>query len=77
MYLVRQQTDLIPFVQLRMPVIDFAETALFSIISAVVFVLLGISFGVYELFKPIHNYYKKFLNTWMIWIVSISFIAFM
>ena len=56
MYLVRQQTDLIPFVQLRMPTIDFAETAIFAGISALVFVLLGVTFGIYELFvSPIDH----------------------
>lgn len=31
MYLLRQYTDLIPFVQLRIPVIDFQETMLFAL----------------------------------------------
>lgn len=37
---VRQTTDLIPFVQLRIPQIDIYETMLFALISAGIFVFI-------------------------------------
>lgn len=74
---LRQQTDLIPFVQLRIPQIDLLETLLFAGISAAIFVLIGIGRGLYELYRPIHNYYSKFLTSWTVWLIVISFVAYM
>ena len=39
-YLIRQRTDLIPFVHLKIPYINLYETVLFSILSAVIFILI-------------------------------------
>ena len=77
MYELRQVTDLIPFVQLRIPQIDVQETMLFAALSAVLFVITGILVGMYELYRPLHNYYSKFLQTRVIRLVASSFIAFM
>lgn len=77
MILLRQSTDLIPFVQLRVPQIDRGETMRFALSIALLFVLLGIFNGVYELFRPIHSYYKKFLSTRWIRLITSSFIAYM
>jgi len=47
MYLLRQYTDLIPFVQLRIPQIDIRETIRFALGSGVLFVLVGFAHNVY------------------------------
>ena len=74
---VRQVTDLIPFVQLRIPQIDIYETMLFALISAGVFVFIWLLSWIYELSKPLHAYYRKFLRVRGLRLVSISFIAYM
>jgi len=38
--LLRGYTDLIPFVQLRIPVIDLQETLLFALFSAAIFLAI-------------------------------------
>jgi len=77
MWLLRKVTDLIPFVQLRIPAIDMHELLLFAIIAAVIFVIIWAIFSLYELHRPIHAYYKKFLSTWWIWLMIICFVAYM
>lgn len=74
---LRQVTDLIPWVQLRIPQIDIYETMLFALIATGVFIILGLLSGIYELFRPIHGYYKKFLNVRWLRLVASSFIAYM
>ncbi len=75
-YNIRFYTDLVPYVQLRIPYIDFNETIIFSIIAWICIIIIWILLWVYELFKPIHWYYKKFFYTSVIWIVIMSFIAY-
>jgi hypothetical protein len=76
MYEVRQTTDLIPFVQLRIPALNLRETMLFAVCSAGAFVVIGIIRGLYELFRPLHRYYTVFLESWLIWVVVSSAIAY-
>lgn len=73
---VRQTTDLIPFVQLRIPQIDIYETMLFALISAGIFVVIWLLSWIYELIKPLHAYYRKFLRVRGLRLVSSSFIAY-
>lgn len=75
-YNLRFYTDLIPLIQLRIPYIDFTETFLFVTFAWLVFLILWIFIWIYEPFKPIHWYYNKFLKTWMLWLVLISFLAY-
>ncbi len=77
MIALRQYTDFIPFVQLKIPTIDQHETLIFALIAGVMFCLIGLAMGMYELYKPIHNYYRSFMQTWMIWLVASSFVAYM
>lgn len=77
MIALRQYTDFIPFVQLKIPTIDQHETLVFALIAGVMFCLIGLAMGMYELYKPIHNYYRSFMQTWIIWLVAISFVAYM
>lgn len=77
MIFVRQYTDFIPFVQLKIPTIDQHETLLFALLVGILFCLIGLVQGLYELYKPIHNYYRMFMQTWMLWLVMSSFLAYM
>jgi len=74
MYRIRLFTDLIPGVQLRIPVINYQENIAFGIISAFVFVFIGIVKGLYELHKPIQRYFQTFTKTWLYRIIAITFI---
>ncbi len=76
MYLLRGHTDLIPFVQLRIPLIDLRETMIFAGITVVLFWLIAMAQWVYDLFKPSHAYYIKFIKSWMLRVILSSFIAF-
>lgn len=49
---------------------------LFAVCSAGAFVMIGIVRGLYELFRPLHRYYTLFLETWLIWVVVSSAIAY-
>lgn len=74
MYRVRLFTDLIPGVQLRMPVINYQENMAFGIIAAFAFVFIGIVKNLYELHKPIQRYFQTFTKTWIYRIIVIAFI---
>lgn len=74
---LRATTDLIPWVQLRIPVIDMMQTMLFASISACIFLVAGYAFGLYVLFKPTQTYYMTFVKAWWLWLVVSSFVAYM
>lgn len=74
-YSIRQSTDLIPWFQLRIPTFNLTETALFALIALVTFIAACFSLGVYELSKPLHGYYRKFLVARGRWLVSMTFLA--
>lgn len=74
---IRPYTDLIPWVQLRIPPVDLIETLVFVGISVVVFLVAGFRYGLYELWRPIHSYYKNFLQTRILWAGLSSLIAYM
>jgi len=75
-YNLRSITDWIPFVHLNIPYIDFKETLIFSIISAFLFIIFWLVNKLYKLFWPIHNYYNKFLKTFISWFITITFLAY-
>lgn len=74
MYRIRLFTDLIPGVQLKMPVINYQENMAFGIIAAFAFVCIGIIKDLYELHKPIQRYFQTFTKTWVYRIIVITFI---
>lgn len=76
MYRIRLFTDLIPGVQLKMPVINYQENMAFGIISAFAFIIIGIVKDLYELHKPIQRYFQTFTKTWIYWIIVITFISY-
>ena len=74
MYRIRLFTDLIPGVQLRIPIINYQENLAFGIIAAFAFVFTGIIKGLYELHKPIQRYFQTFTKTWLYRVIIITFI---
>lgn len=76
LYKVRHFTDFIPGVQLPIPVINYHETMLYACINAVLFVVVGISKNLYELYKPVQKYFQTFSKVRIYWIISITFIAY-
>lgn len=76
MYRIRLFTDLIPGVQLKIPVINYQENIAFGIIAAFAFVLIGIMKDLYELHKPIQRYFQTFTKTRAYRIVTITFIGY-
>ena len=72
---LREYTDLIPFVQLRIPIIDFSETMRFGLISAFLFVFLWFVFRVYELFRPTQQWFGAFFKTRCLRLVMSGFLA--
>ena len=75
-YKLRIYTDLIPFVHLRIPRINFWETMLFGILSAIIFVFIWMFRHLYKLKWPIHRYYHKFIKVFIFWIIVITFFAY-
>ena len=75
-YKLRLVTDLIPWIQLRIPPINFKELAIFAIISATSFIAIGILKNLYELNKPIQKYFQTFSKVRVYRIICITFIAY-
>lgn len=76
MYRIRLFTDLIPGVQLQIPIINYQETMTFSILVAFLFVGIGIVKDLYELHKPIQRYFQTFTKTWLYRVIGITFIGY-
>ena len=76
LYKIRHFTDLIPGVQLSIPVINYQETMAYAVISAFVFVMIGITQSLYELHKPVQKYFQTFSKVWIYRLIGITFIAY-
>ncbi len=75
-YNLRTITDGIPFIHLKIPLINLQETVIFVFISAILFPLIWLTKNLYKLKWPIHNYYNKFIKVFIFWFVSITFLAY-
>lgn len=75
-YKIRTYTDLIPFVQIQIPYINFTETMIFWLLSAFLYVFIWLLRWLYKLEWPLHNYYQKFLKVFILWAVLITFVAY-
>ncbi|MEI6426622.1 MAG: sugar transferase [Candidatus Absconditabacteria bacterium] len=75
-YNIRLITDLIPGVQLKIPIINYRETLMYAMLAAIVFVGLGLIKHLYELNKPVQKYFQTFTKVWLYWLVSITFVAY-
>jgi hypothetical protein len=69
-------TDLIPGVQLQIPIINYRETMAYACVVALAFIAIGIVKKLYELNKPIQNYFQTFTKVWIYRIITITFIAY-
>jgi exopolysaccharide biosynthesis polyprenyl glycosylphosphotransferase len=75
-YKLRLITDLIPGVQLQIPLINYRETMMYAWLATGVFIGLWIIKSLYELHKPIQKYFQTFTKVWLYWLVTITFIAY-
>ncbi|MDD3263032.1 MAG: exopolysaccharide biosynthesis polyprenyl glycosylphosphotransferase [Candidatus Absconditabacteria bacterium] len=75
-YKLRLVTDLIPGVQLNIPLMNYRETMIYAWIATIIFIGLGIIKSLYELHKPIQKYFQTFTKVWLYWLVTITFIAY-
>lgn len=75
-YVLRQYTDLIPRVQIRIPPFIISELIIFAAISIGLFILIWRQRKVYQLYGLVLWYYQRFLKTLMTWWVLITCLAF-
>ncbi len=75
-YKIRLFTDLIPGIQLEIPPINYNETIGYAIIVAIAFIAIGIIKKLYELNKPIQNYFQTFTKVRIYRIITATFIAY-
>ena len=75
-YITRGYTDLIPFTQLHIPVLNFEETMIYGLLSAGLFVVIGIIYKLYPINKVNYNYLKTFFESSVIWLVCSTFLAY-
>lgn len=75
-YNIRLFTDLIPTVQLKIPIINYRETVMYAILAAIIFVGLSFVKGLYELNKPVQKYFQTYTKVWLYRLVTITFVAY-
>lgn len=75
-YKIRMRTDLIPWVQLPIPLINAQELAIFSLISSIWFIIIWIIKDFYCLNKRVVNHFQTLSKTWIYWFISISFLSY-
>ncbi len=75
-YKLRTITDLIPGIQLEIPPINYNETIAYAIIVAMAFIGIGIIKKLYELHKPIQNYFQTFTKVRIYRVITATFIAY-
>ena len=75
-YRLRHITDLLPGIQLQIPMINYQETMWYAIVCAIAFIAIGIIKDLYELNKPIQNYFQTFSKVRIYWIITITFVAY-
>jgi len=75
-YKIRLYTDLIPWISLKIPQINWIELIIFAIISCILFLLIGIIKKFYELHKPTQKYLQTFTRTRVYRFITITFISY-
>lgn len=75
-YMVRQYTDLIPWVQIRIPPFVIPELIQFAVISMVVYVLIWLQRKLFQLNGLVFGYYQRFIKTIVAWGIVITCIAY-
>ncbi len=75
-YKLRLVTDLIPWIQLPIPAINFKETMLFAMISWSAFIGIWIIKNLYELNKPTQKYFQTYSKVRLYRLITITFIGY-
>ena len=73
---LRSMTDLIPRIQLRIPIINTGETMLYAVIAMCIFVIIGFQWHLYRLHTPPQHYTKHFFYTYLLRGAIITVIAY-
>ncbi len=75
-YKIRLVTDLIPWVQLEIPPIDFYWTMFFSVLAGLLFLWIWIIKKFYVLNSPVQSHYSIFYKVWIYWFITNTFIIY-
>ncbi len=75
-YELRQYTDLIPRVQVRIPPFIISELILFAGLSMVLYLAIGMRHKMFQLQWLVLGYYKRFIKTIITWWIVITCIAY-
>lgn len=75
-FLIRQSPTILPYDWYAIPPVNSIETIMYAILSCIIFSIIGMSSGIYELEKPLHWYFNRFIRIWWGWIVLITFMAY-
>lgn len=75
-YWLRQHTDLIPWVQIRIPPFVISELVMFAVISIGLYVLIWRQRKLFQLYGLVLWYYQRFFKTIITWGIVITCIAF-
>jgi len=73
-YRLRLVTDLIPWIQLPIPAINYKEIIIFAIISWFTFISIWIIKNLYELNKPVQKYFQTYTKVRIYRVITITFI---
>ena len=75
-YKIRLHTDLIPWLQLRIPPIDTIELQHYAILSVLIWWTVAWKKSLYDIMNPIRKYNIKHLHARWTWFVIMAFIAY-
>lgn len=75
-YKLRLMTDLLPGIQLPLPFINAEELMIFSLISSILFVGIGVIKDFYPLNKRVINHFQKLGKVWIYWFIAIAFLSY-
>lgn len=75
-YQLRQYTDLIPKIQIRIPPFVISELIMFAGISIGLYILIWRQNKLFQLYGLVLWYYQRFIKTIIVWSITITCIAF-
>ncbi len=76
MYKLRLVTDLIPWVQLPIPQMDYLFTMLFAILSSIGFVVIGMISWLYIIHRRADRSFFLLLKVWLAWLIVNTFFLY-
>ncbi len=75
-YILRLQTDLIPWVQIRIPPINKRELLIYAIISTGFFLFFWFLKNRYRIYVDAQDWFSTFIKIWLYWLVTMTFVAY-